>query len=81
MKTYGGSGGITSPFSTSALEGGKWSASSPGLCTLRGKSPGTHCIGGGLSPNRPGRRGEEKNHVMRGIEIGPSSPVDRRYTD
>jgi hypothetical protein len=35
-----GSGGIASPFLTSAVDGGEWSASRPGRFT-----PGTHCIG------------------------------------
>jgi hypothetical protein len=38
MKTYGESGGINSPFLTSALDGGEWLASRPGRFTP-GKEP------------------------------------------
>jgi hypothetical protein len=31
METLGGRGGISPPFSTSALDGGEWSASRPGV--------------------------------------------------
>jgi hypothetical protein len=35
---------------TSALAGGKWSASRPGSFTLGERAPGTHCIGGLVDP-------------------------------
>jgi hypothetical protein len=36
--------------STSALDGGKWSASRPGRFTPKEKAPGTHWIGGWVGP-------------------------------
>jgi hypothetical protein len=49
-------------FSTSALNGGEWSASRPGRFTPRERTPGTHWIGGWVRPqSRSGRRGEEIN--------------------
>jgi hypothetical protein len=45
-KTNWGKGGTAPPFSTSALDGGKWWASSPGRYTPRGKCPCTHWTGG-----------------------------------
>jgi hypothetical protein len=35
---------------TSALDGGEWSASLPGRFTPRGRTPGTHWIGGWVGP-------------------------------
>jgi hypothetical protein len=35
---------------TSALDGGEWSASRPGLFTPRERAPGTHWIGGWVDP-------------------------------
>jgi hypothetical protein len=35
---------------TSALGGGEWSVSRPGLFTSRERDPGTHWIGGWVSP-------------------------------
>jgi hypothetical protein len=53
-------------FLTSALDGGKWSASRPGRFTHRERAPGTNCIGRWVSP-RAG--GEEKNsHSVPGLE-------------
>jgi hypothetical protein len=43
-------GGIAPPFSTSALDGGEWSASRPGRFTPRGKAPSTHRLGGWVGP-------------------------------
>jgi hypothetical protein len=40
-----GSGGIAPPFLASALDGGGWSASCPGLFTSGERAPGTHWIG------------------------------------
>jgi hypothetical protein len=37
-------------FLTSALDGGEWSASHPGLFTPRERATGTHCIGGWVGP-------------------------------
>jgi hypothetical protein len=44
------SGGIAPPFLTTALHGGKWSASSPGRFISEERAPGTHWIGGWVSP-------------------------------
>jgi hypothetical protein len=44
MKPYGGRQVQLSEFITSTLDGGVWSASSPGHFTLREKAPGTHLI-------------------------------------
>jgi hypothetical protein len=37
-------------FSTSALDGGEWSASRPGRALPRERIPGTHCTGGWVGP-------------------------------
>jgi hypothetical protein len=60
IKAYCGSGGI--PPRISALDGGEWSASSPGHFTPREGTPATHWIGGWVVP-RAGINagGEEKN--------------------
>jgi hypothetical protein len=52
MKTYGGWGVDvqTHVFFTAALVGGEWSASSRGRFTPRERAPGTHWIGGWVSP-------------------------------
>jgi hypothetical protein len=53
MQAYWGSEGIVPliPHSfTSALDGGEWSASSPGRFTARKRAPGTHWIGGWVGP-------------------------------
>jgi hypothetical protein len=49
MKTWE-SGGIASPFLTSALDGGEWSASSTGGFNNGERAPGTHWIGGWVGP-------------------------------
>jgi hypothetical protein len=49
MKIYGGSGVVASPISTSALDGGEWSASRPGRFISGNMGFGTHCTGTGLS--------------------------------
>jgi hypothetical protein len=46
MKTYWGVEVYLHVFSTSALDGGEWSASHPGHFTPRERAPGTHWIGG-----------------------------------
>jgi hypothetical protein len=68
VKTCGGSGGITLPFLTSALDDGEWSASRLGHFTPRERAPSTDWIGGWVSP-REGLDALEK----RKIEPGPSS--------
>jgi hypothetical protein len=49
MKTYCGSGD-TATRTTSALDGGEWSASSPGRFSPRERATGTHWIGGWVGP-------------------------------
>jgi hypothetical protein len=41
---------MASPFLTSTLDGGVWSASRPSRFTLRETAPGTHWIGGCVGP-------------------------------
>jgi hypothetical protein len=41
---------MASPFLTSVLDGGEWTASRHGHFTPEGKAPGTHCIGGWVGP-------------------------------
>jgi hypothetical protein len=50
MKAYGRVDVYIHIFLTSALVGGEWSASRPGLFTLRERAPGTHWIGGWVGP-------------------------------
>jgi hypothetical protein len=50
MKTYGGVEIIDPPFSTSALDGGEWSASRPCRFTSEERAPGTHWIAGSVDP-------------------------------
>jgi hypothetical protein len=45
MEKYGGLGVEIHVFLTSALEGGEWSASSPGRFTPWERAPGTHWKG------------------------------------
>jgi hypothetical protein len=44
------SGSIAPPFKTSALDGGEWSVSHPGLFTPRERDPDSHWIGGWMGP-------------------------------
>jgi hypothetical protein len=50
MKTYGGVDVQIHVFLTSALVGGEWSASHPGLFTPGERAPGTHWIEGWMDP-------------------------------
>jgi hypothetical protein len=68
-----GSGCIIHVFLTSALVGGEWSASHPGRFTSKEIASGTSCIGGWVGP-RGGMDAVEKDFVLPGIEIRPSSP-------
>jgi hypothetical protein len=67
-----GSGGITPPFLTSALDGGEWSASRPGLLTLRDRVPGTRWIRGWVGPRWTLRR-REKSYSC--LESNPGRPA------
>jgi hypothetical protein len=50
MKAYWGVEDSSTYYLTSALDGGDWSASRPGRFTPRERAPGTHWIGGWVSP-------------------------------
>jgi hypothetical protein len=50
MKAYWGSGGTAHAFLTSALHGGKWSASRPGRFTPKENVPYIQRIGGWVGP-------------------------------
>jgi hypothetical protein len=50
MKTYWRNGGVAPRILTSALDGGEWSASSPGRFTPRERTLGTYWIGGWVGP-------------------------------
>jgi hypothetical protein len=51
-------------FSTSALDGGEWSASRPGRAFTPGESiPGTHCTGGWVGP-RAGLDTEDRGKII-----------------
>jgi hypothetical protein len=59
----GGSGRTAPPFLTSALDGGEWSASRPGLFIPGERAPGTHWIGGWVDP-RAGLDDVEKRKFL-----------------
>jgi hypothetical protein len=71
-----GSGGRAPPFLTSALDGGKWSASRPCSFTPEETVPGTHCIGGWMGPRSDLDAVEKRKNLfpLLGIEPWPSSP-------
>jgi hypothetical protein len=85
MKTYWGVEVWLHAFLISALDGGEWSASSPSRFTPRERAPGTHWIGGWLSPRvvldavvkrkipSPRRESNPKTPIVQ--------PVAQRYTD
>jgi hypothetical protein len=50
MMAYGGVDVQIHVFLTSAIVGGKWSASRPDRFTPRERAPGTHRIGGWVGP-------------------------------
>jgi hypothetical protein len=50
IKAYWGAEVLLYAFSTSALDGGEWSASRPGRFTPRERVPGTHWKGGWEGP-------------------------------
>ena len=65
--------------STSALDGGWWSAARPGRFTPR-EGPGTHCIGSRKGP-RAGLDGYGKSRLSPGFDPRTVQPVASRYTD
>jgi hypothetical protein len=83
MKVYGGVDVYIHIFLTSALAGGEWSASRPGLFTVGERAPGAHWIGGWVDP-RAGLDNVEKILDPTGTWTLTSSviqPVASRYTD
>jgi hypothetical protein len=72
-------------FSTSALDGGEWSASHPGRALTPGeRTPGTHCTGGWVGP-RAGLDTEVRGKILcprRGSnpDCPVVQPVVRHYT-
>jgi hypothetical protein len=72
-------------FSTSAIDGGEWSASRPIALYPQGKDPGTHCTGGWVGP-RAGLDtgyGDKSSRLLRGSKLDRPvvQPVVRHYTD
>jgi hypothetical protein len=61
------------PFLTSALDGGEWSASSPGRLTPGETAPRTHCIGGWIEPRADLGTVEKNLLLLTGIETRQSS--------
>jgi hypothetical protein len=74
MKTWG-SGGIATPFLTTALDEGEWSASHHGRFSREEIAPGTHWPGGWVGP-RTGLDTVEKRKTLPlpEIELRPSIP-------
>jgi hypothetical protein len=71
--------------STSALDGGEWSASRPGRLTPRERAPGAHWIGGWVGP-RAVLDAVVKRKIPSPLrESNPRTPivqlVAQRYTD
>ena len=64
---------------TSALDGGGWSAPRPGRFTPWGR-PGTHCIGGWVGP-RADLDGCRKSRPPPGFDPRTVQPVANRHTD
>jgi hypothetical protein len=79
MKTYWGA------FLTSALDGGEWSASLPGLFTPRERVPGTHWIGGWVGPRAVLEAVVKRKIPSPRRESNPRKPivqpVAQHYTD
>jgi hypothetical protein len=64
MEVLGGEKYSSYALSTSALDGGEWSASSPGRAfTARERTLGTHCTGGWMSP-RAGLNTEDRGKIL-----------------
>jgi hypothetical protein len=85
IKSRGG-GGIASYSTTSALDGGEWSASRPGGAFTPGeRTPSTHCTGGWVDP-RACLDTEDRRKILypcRGSNPDRPvvQPVVRHYTD
>jgi hypothetical protein len=78
MNAYGGVDVCIHVFFTSPLTGGEWSASLPGCFTLRQTAPGTHGIGGWVSP-RAGLDDLKKRKffTLPGLEVKPLGHLPR----
>jgi hypothetical protein len=74
MKTWG-SGGVAPPFLTSELDGGEWSASSPGRFTPEKIALGTNWIGGWVCP-RANLDVVEKRKIFPLLGLEPSRPAN-----
>jgi hypothetical protein len=86
MEALGGESRYSSySFTTSALDGGEWSASRPGRVFTPGeRTPGTHCTGGWVGP-RAGLDTEDRGKILcpcRGSNPDRPvvHPVVRHYT-
>jgi hypothetical protein len=84
MKAYGGMDAYIHIFLTSALVGGKWSASRPGRFNPGERAHGTHWIGGWVGP-RAGLDDVEKRKFLppRDSNSDPSvvHPIASSYRD
>jgi hypothetical protein len=78
MKAYGEVDVYIDIFLTSALVGGKWSASQRGRFTTGERAPDTHCLGGWVDP-RAGLDDVEKINflTLAGLELRPLSHPTR----
>jgi hypothetical protein len=74
MKMYWGSGGIAQASLMSALDGGEWSASSPGRFTPGERTPGNLWVGGWLGP-RGGLHVVPKRKILIIAPEGKGTPV------
>jgi hypothetical protein len=70
---------MASPFFTSAVDIGEWSASRPCCLTPEERAPGTHWIGGWVGP-RAGLDAVQKRKILHFRESNPSRR-SRRYPD
>jgi hypothetical protein len=82
MKTYGGVEVSPHVFLTSALDGGRLSASSPGRFTPAERCPATHLTGGWVGPRaRPGAVSKMKISSLSMPEIEPRLPSNKTRLD
>jgi hypothetical protein len=63
---------------SSALDGGEWSTSRPGRFTLRGRTPGTHWIGGWVSPRAVLDTVVERNILSPRRESNPRTVTENK---
>jgi hypothetical protein len=62
-------------FFTSALDGGKWSASQPGNFNSGERAPGTHLIGGWVGPRPSLHVVTKRKTLCSSQESNPSNPA------